>query len=474
MLGVSRFIPIVASVAICAVACAQVQDVTPYYAVPAGDKVPIHCNDSDRFYRVGEISPGMLVVVDAESERWSRVSYPPGLSAFVRAVEVGVQGTTATLTTPSRLRAHNAAAGYDGSYKTLLDKELPAGTTLTIVEEVKDASGSIAAYRVQAPASARGFVPSRLMRRATDAEVATYRAKPGVSLPSLPGAPAGSTPAAQPPSGQPGSGQPGSGQPGSGQPPAVPPAPGATPETVPSDAPPASGEPAEIVQRRDPAAPEPVVPADASEQPGTPAPGTAAPTTPAPADERPVGTIERLDASFKRVWAQPVLEGEFDELMVEIERAIEQVSPDRAGQRRQLEGRLEALRIRRDYRDRLRQQEEARARLDAAKVRISEQLAEIARTRYYTIVGQLQPSLVYDGRDLPQMYRIVSVGATAPRTLGYLRKSAEFNLDAMLGQVVGVIGEAQLDRSLQLNVITPVTVDTLQAAPNQPAAPGTP
>jgi hypothetical protein len=93
---------------------------------------------------------------------------------------------------------------------------------------------------------------------------------------------------------------------------------------------------------------------------------------------------------------------------------------------------------------------------------VAEQLRLAEDGRVYTIVGQLQPSTVYDGQKLPLMYRIVSVGGVSPRTLGYLKDDAEMNLLGKIGAVVGVIGEAQVDRSLMLNVITPVRVDVLK------------
>jgi hypothetical protein len=70
------------------------------------------------------------------------------------------------------------------------------------------------------------------------------------------------------------------------------------------------------------------------------------------------------------------------------------------------------------------------------------------------------------------MYRVVSVGGSSPRTLGYVRKSSELDLDRYIGSVVGVIGEAQLDRSLMLNLITPVRVDPLRSADKLGIMPG--
>jgi hypothetical protein len=92
----------------------------------------------------------------------------------------------------------------------------------------------------------------------------------------------------------------------------------------------------------------------------------------------------------------------------------------------------------------------------------------------YTIVGELRPSTVYDGKNLPLMYRVVSVGGTSPRTLGYLKPTKDVDVTKMINQVVGVIGEATMDRSLKLNIISPVKVDVLRSTGfTEPAAPAT-
>jgi hypothetical protein len=69
------------------------------------------------------------------------------------------------------------------------------------------------------------------------------------------------------------------------------------------------------------------------------------------------------------------------------------------------------------------------------------------------------------------MYRIVSVGGTSPRTLGYIRHSSELDLDRYIGQIIGVVGENQLDRSLQLNLINAVRIDPLRTSGLPLAAP---
>jgi len=429
-------------------AFAQVQDTAPFYAVVSSDKAPLRCNDGSTFYKVAELPKDIIVIVDGEGQGWSRVHYPAGTPAFIRAEEVGVSGETATLTAASKLKAANIASGYDGSYKTLFSTPLPVGTTLRVIEPAKDVTGAIAGYRVIAPAGSRGFVESRMLRKASDAEVSAYRSKPGTSLAALPTG--GATPAATPtaPATPPTTDATAARPQGT---PATPEGPAATPPDQPGAA------PVEITQKTDPTA----TPAGAN---GTEPIVPSTQATP-PAERRAVGSVQKLETIFQSVWKQPVLSAEVDELISEFDRAIEATPADNEARRRALEARREALVIRRQYRDTMRRQDEDRAKLDQQRTSISSQLEEIARTRYYTIIGQLQPSLVYNGTELPQMFRVVSVGSTSPRTLGYLKATPEIDLTTMLGQVVGVIGDAQLDRSLQLNIISPVHVDVLRSIP---------
>jgi hypothetical protein len=176
-------------------------------------------------------------------------------------------------------------------------------------------------------------------------------------------------------------------------------------------------------------------------------------------------TAEDLEPLFIKVKDQPVLEGEIDELIAEYERVQSNFDANTTERRRKaVAQRIEFLRVRADLRDALRRQQDDLAKLDSTKVQMQSQLDEWARTRYYTMVGVLQPSTVYDGGKMPVMYRVVSVGTSGSRTLGYIRKTAEMDLDQYLGQVVGVIGERSIDRSLQLNLINAIRVDPLRSA----------
>lgn len=444
-------------------AYAQVADVQPFVAVVTTDKTPIRCSDSERFYKVAELAKGTLVLVDGEGQGWSRVSYPQGLFAFVRAEDVHVVGGTGSLVQPSKLKAFNAVAGYEGSYKALYANALPTGTALQVVEPVKDAAGAIAGYKIAAPASAKAYVETRSLRKATDAEAAAFKARTPTPAPSL--TPTTLTPATPTttttPTTSPASTPAGTPETAPAQPPAtspaIPPVPtpeGVTPTGTEAAAPTEPAIPAGHVKLGDVIVPV-ITPVKAAESP----------------QDRAVADAEKLESTFRAVWKQPVLEAEVDELLAEYDRAIANVPSNRPSLLATLQHRRQALSVRRDFRETLRRQAADRAKLDQAKAQSDKQLEELAASRYYTMIGQVQPSLVYDGKQLPQMYRIVSVGGVTPRTLGYLRKTSNFDLDTMIGQVVGVIGEAELDRSLQLNLITPVHLDVLKYSPAQPSFP---
>lgn len=452
-------------------ACAQIADIQPSYAIVTSEKALMRCSDSDRFYQVSELTKAAMVVVDGEGGGWSRVKYPAGTAAFVRAEDVRVEGTSLVLTQASRLKAAHGTAGYEGSYKALLSAPLAAGATLKLIEPAKDPTGAISGYKVIAPEGARGFVESRHLRRATEGEIEAFRAKTGAA--ALPTAPA-TTPAANP-----------------GVTPGL--TPGTTPATTPAVVPePGAGNlptldggnaaPGSLVTPMQPGQGQPTttpVPGEATPVPAGETPAASPTGTPdaapagapapvavkAPEPDRVIATAQKLEQTFQAVWRQPILESEFDELVAEYDRAIEATPSERPNLLAALQSRRQALEVRRQFRDVVRRQAEERAAIDRSKVESDKTLDALAASRYYTIIGQVQPSLIYDGRQLPLMYRIVSVGGVTPRTLGYLRKSEKVDLDKVVGQVVGVIGDAQLDRSLQLNLITPVQVDVLKYTP---------
>jgi hypothetical protein len=416
-------VSVLSPAALVASAQAQVQNVAPYHAFVTVDKATVRCGDNDRFYKVGELASGQVVLVDGEGGSWSRIAYPSNLFAFVKVEDVKVEGSTATLTTQSKLKAANVTAGFTSSWKSLLDTPLSAGTQLRVIESFKEGD-SVIGYRVEPPQAARAFVESRVLRHATEAEVAAWKSKSGAVA---------TTPSPTSPT--------------------TPPSPTTTTPTTTAATP--------VTPGTTPAQPLAVKPVDDS----APVVDLSLQQEPIKRVERPVGSIEALEDRFKAVWKQEQISAEVGELLSEYKRALEATPSENVARRRGLTSRVNALQTRLDINNLIREQEEAKAKLDGAKVELARQLEDWDRSRVYTIVGELRPSTVYDGKSLPQMYRVVSIGGAAARTLGYLKPTPEINLDKMLGQVVGVIGEASMDRSLKLNIISPVKVEVLRSAP---------
>jgi hypothetical protein len=147
-------------------------------------------------------------------------------------------------------------------------------------------------------------------------------------------------------------------------------------------------------------------------------------------------------------------------------------SPNSAMIRRRLDQRLDYLRLSMDIQAKRRQFAETQAGWSEHDKVIKQRMDDVARARQYTLVGRLSASTIYDGKRMPMMYRVQTVGGPAPRTLAYLKPDPKLGIDAKLGEVVGVLGNAQMDPTLRINIITPQRVDTLEPA-EIPAPPST-
>jgi hypothetical protein len=456
-------------------AVAQVKDVSPYHVVVTKDKADLRCGEANNYYRVAEIAAGTVLVVDGEGREFARVSYPAGVLAFVKAEEVTFNeaAKTVSITQPTRLNAINVTiGGISSSWQKLLAQPLPAGTTLRVSEPAKDEEGRVVAYKVTPPSQARGFVRLADVRRATPAEIETHRAKTGE--------------------------QPEAPRPGATETPGTTPAPTPAPVPAPVPAPanndaankdaakpatdgttPPAGSDSSLVEpmvrpgETPPPAPEgqpAVTPTDAATPPAaTDATTTVQPVVEAepPAPKEP--TIRELERAFELVRKQPADEGEYEALVGEFEKL--QDAETRPGSRlhRQIQGRIDWLKMRLEIMQRQREIEDMKRRADSEGREVTTKLAELERQRQYAIVGRLLPSTVYDGQNLPLMYRLQSVtGSMVPRTIGYIRPTDELELPSKLNMVVGVIGDMKLDPAASLNIINALRVDILQAADGGP------
>jgi hypothetical protein len=397
----------------------DLKNVDPYL-VTVVTATALRAGHETQAYKVADLTPGTILRVDGETATRLRVTYPANVPAFVRAGESTLDGTSVRLTTASLLRAPNAASIVNGSWKPLLTTPLPEGTTLKLVETLKDASGTVQGYLVEAPPAARAFVSRDAVRSATPEEAEA-------------GPPTDTRPT-----------------------PETPPVAAATPKTEQPAATPIADGPT-IAEAR-------IEPIPLTREPGIPA---------GREFTRPRDRWLALESAFNRVRQAPLLEAETDELILEYQDAI--AAARAGGESRlasQLEQRLAVLTLQRDLRDRLRALEDQRRKLDEESRKVQAVVDEALRSHVYTMVGELQASTIYDGTNMPLMFRVQSVGTSAPRTIGYLRPDDKLDLKSKLGLVVGVVGESRIDPVLRIAVIEPVRVDVLQPSQSPRAVPG--
>ena len=77
----------------------------------------------------------------------------------------------------------------------------------------------------------------------------------------------------------------------------------------------------------------------------------------------------------------------------------------------------------------------------------------------YTAVGVLNASIIYDGVNLPLLFRLQD--SSTGQTVAYVVPGDGFQLSTMLGTLLGIKGEKAYDDSLKLDTITPKTIDFL-------------
>lgn len=433
-----------AAVVACAAApaCGQMSNVTPYYVLVSGDSAVLKCGSSDTvsllnsMYPVAKLQRGQLLKVDAEGAGWSRVAYPVGTYAFVTSDSAQVDPTakTVTLTKDSRLKASNLTLGLKGSWKDALEQPLKTGAKLNLAEAeaAVDGKGNTA-FKVVPPESARAYIQSTAVRKATPEEVAAAQASPTTAPPKTTEAAAAST------------------------------SPGASPGSLTQPMTPTSPASAPTP----PAAPATIAQAPASEP--APAPVATAPTVePKPIEVKP-SPYEKLEAAFDAVRKQPEDSAEYSELKSEFSSALAKLDTSDSSNRilrGRLQQRIDYLQLHSDIQAKKREFAASSEEVAQDEKKLAERLAEVDRARQYTIVGRLTASTIYDGKRLPLMFRVQAVGGPAPRTLAYLKPGDEtIKIDSKLGAIVGVIGEAKLDPTLKLNIITPARIDALEAAP---------
>ncbi len=447
----------------------KIKDVAPYHAIVTAERASVRAGNYDSYYAIADATKGTMLMVDGEDATWSRVAYTGDWAAFVKPSDgtLDAAGSTFTLSKASTLLAYSVV-NPQFCWQSLLPDSKPAasGTKLKVLGAVKNTGGEVVGYKVAAPDGARGFVESRVLRRATKDEIEAQKAKG--TLPATPT----TTPAAAP-----------TAAPVAKPSPATPPATGGTKPTeadrtlleplkpanndskpTPVATPPATPTPTP--------APTPTVIDTSVEKTTTPPAAAPAETPDKPAippvpskHQRQAASLEQIEAAYKLLGTRKADDfgAEYDQLLAEINKTIGELgdTPVDTQRKKQLQLRADVLKLRIDIRDSLKSVEASKRGLNTDIQKAQQIVNEADKSRVYSLIGTLASSSVYDGKAMPLMYRIVSAGTGAPTTLGYLKPEGAFKLEGKVGQIIGVVGEAAYDETLKLNIVQPARVDVL-------------
>lgn len=446
------------------------------WVVPNADGVAIRCGASSVHNVVTTVGRTSVLRAVLEQDGYIRVAYPSGTYAVVPMDEAELKGgNTVTLTRRSRLKAYskNDPVMEECWHALMEDFILPgdAAANFRYVGPINNRAGKQEGFVIEAPAGASGWVLAADVRNATPEEMrrAGGGAVPKPSVPAPSGATSPTTTTTPPPpapaGGQPAvpvSATPGNTTGATGQPvePAATPNSGGVPSgTTPTGAPAPTGTAPPTMtmpmpeQGNQPAATptEPIKPK--------------APPPPSPAELR-AKKMKQLDQSFDALNREPIESAEFEPLIAEYEKLRMELGDSGADDRmRSYAGtRVDLLKMRIEHQNTSRAIKELESKAKVSAEDIAERIKKLAKGREYQVVGRMMASVLYDGKRLPLLYRVVSIDTNVSRTVAYLSPAEGQSLDSYLGAIVGVNGEGTSDPGARVRVITPGQIDILQAA----------
>jgi hypothetical protein len=424
----------------------------PYWAVVTGTTVNVRSGPSAQSaYAFGKLRNGDVVRVLREEFGWARVEPQGtpfagayGLIPADRRVTLSADGTTATVTDRTELRAPNVDAGGapDKSWKQI--GTIEAGTTLAVGGTVAGDRESV--YKVSLPANAEAWVNMQFLRKANEAEAATASTPATTTTTTTTSATAATTSAAA-----------SAPAPVAHDPSLVETAPGSQPAPVAAPAdpnapqslsapsiPPLLGQPAPNTQAETAAKPEPEV--------GSPAPA------PKPRFVSRRAALDDLEQQFRTVRAQPEAGAEFDALRAKYEE-LAAATESTGGVKGVANARVQQLRLLTETQQAMRTLERVKSEQDQNTQGIAKLILDIQRRADYTAIGVLNASAVYDGERLPELYRLTDPMTGA--TIAYVEPNADIPMGPMIGTLVGVKGGKEYDPALRISVISPLAVELL-------------
>lgn len=437
---------------------ANAGDASSYWAVVTGNGVNLRSGPSAQSaYAFGKLRQGDLVRVLKEDYGWARVQTQGSafgdVIAFVpadRRVAVSADGSTATVSARTELRAPNVDAGSspDKSWKQI--GAVDAGTTLTVVGTAEGEKESV--LKVKVPASAEAWVNMTFLRRASEAEAASAMNAVAATTPASPVAPAAPAADAAGAVSAPVNAEPAGAAAPAGAASEVPPGTGVSPT---------SGGGIETLS-------SPVIPPLLGEQPRNES--VAAVEVPAPKSTEEAkrsskpkfvsrrSTLDDLESQFKAVRAQPQADAEFAALKAKYEELAG--ASDASGSVKGVaDARAQQLTLLIETQTQLQEIERSKASTDGSRKGIAELILNIQRRADYTAIGVLNASAVYDGSRLPELYRVCD--PTTGATIAYVEPNPDIPMATMVGTLIGVRGGKSFDPALRLTVISPLSMELL-------------
>ncbi|NNF43578.1 MAG: hypothetical protein HKN62_11135 [Phycisphaerales bacterium] len=486
-----------------------------FIGVITANDVYVRAGGGDSYYPFGKLNRGNLVKVIGEKYDWARVlTTGPSFASFFAYVEV--DPTRVTLEPDGRrlrtsFRADLLAPNLNSKYKPadswrrILD--LKPGRTLAVLETIETNRKSV--HKVPLPADAEGWISTDYVRPANPEEIAQWEkltrpvaAKPagvgGVTRPdgskvvsegarandsavlardeprlSGPVTPPAATDTTAPPVVPP---TVTTANPPAGtrlEPPVRTPAQTQTQtqaqtrtqttgETTSAERPPIETR---VADNRPAQLDEPAKTTRVTAEPEVTAPASPvveakpAKATPAPS---PRARLETLEAAYQRLRAEPIHSAEvlplrelYDELATEANERSRTVA-------QYARARSEQLTIWADLQSRRLEVDRIRHRLSLTSDEAQALRLAVDNAGQYVAVGRLADSRIYDGQRLPRLFRIQD--AETGRTIVYLRPDPAFDLTAMIGQIVGVMGQRAGDDVLPVTLVKPRRIDMIAAA----------
>ncbi|MFA9480403.1 SH3 domain-containing protein [Phycisphaerales bacterium AB-hyl4] len=438
----------------------------PYTAIVVEDNVQVRAGAGRAYYVVGELDRGALVEVEEVIFGWLKVVPPEGVHSYISKAFVDARGEGRRGEVNSN-RTRVTAASVEGpgnSYReqTLLNR----GAAVRIVDE----EGSF--YKIEPPAGTFVFLPPGSVRRASDMEAAQEPEQPAEQE---------AEPAAEPE-------QPTEAEPTeqvaddeADQPVEVADSNGeaetdiegaVTSEDLPELAGDESGQ-----EDQDSLMPTPDQRVDEGDADATADDEALTENATEPEAEEAVAEQPREEVDTPAIsealrevehrhvpaFDLPLEEQPFERMIADYRAVLANNDDLPTGDQRLIEHRLSLL----ERNQRIAETLVRVAELRDASARTDRELDERQRERdrrrpNYDAVGELLASTVYDGRNLPQLFRVVD--PATGRTLGYVEPGDQVNPRRMLGRVVGIVGDRRLDPGLRLRVFDVRRIDVLESA----------